>query len=139
MSPSSSTDSSTTFKRQPSVQVHGHGKTMKKKTATHMPLSKESNAKFHVAEGIDSPDIGSRSERESSKSKSSRTASSMKSESSMRQKELHINKSGKFAPTTVFKPKNLTFNLIGSGKAIIFYCWITFRFQEFQSVEIGKK
>ena len=81
-----------------------------------MPLSKESNAKLHVVDGMDSPDIGLRSERESNKSKSSRACSSMKSDSSMRQKELHVNKSGKFAPTTVFRPKNLTFNLIGSGK-----------------------
>ena len=116
MSPSSSTDSSSTFKRQPSIQI-GHGKTFKKKTATHMPLSKESNAKLHVVDGMDSPDIGLRSERESNKSKSSRTPSSMKSDSSIRHsKELHINKSGKFAPTTVFRPKNLTFNLIGSGR-----------------------
>ena len=83
-----------------------------------MPLSKESNAKLHVVDGMDSPDIGLRSERESNKSKSSRTPFQYEvRDSSIRHsKELHINKSGKFAPTTVFRPKNLTFNLIGSGR-----------------------
>ncbi len=36
MSPSSSTDSTATFKRTPSIMV-GKEKVMKKKTATHMP------------------------------------------------------------------------------------------------------
>ncbi len=112
MSPSSSTDSSKTFTRQPSIQP---GKTARKKTAiTNTPLSKDSH-KLHAEHGFESPEIGSRSERESNKSKSSRHASSLKSDSSLRQKELYVSKSGKFAPTTHFKPKNLTFNLIGSG------------------------